>query len=120
MGMPFIPTKRHLGSDMPKYNKNSAPNQRRWSCLCRGGSPDVDFITSPGYLDGRPGRREEIGLPPNTGPSVVISNLGKVATDLTDTEPPTDEELRLLREEVDPQKIFTRRAEGSGWQQQSW
>ncbi|MEK7353458.1 MAG: CoA-transferase [Chloroflexota bacterium] len=112
----------------------------------------VDFITSPGYLDGRPGQREEIGLPPNTGPSVVISNLGiytfedremalksihsdlgvtldqvkaevgwdiKIALDLTDTEPPTDEELRLLREVVDPQRIFARRAESSGWQQQS-
>lgn len=110
----------------------------------------VDFITSPGYLNGRPGQREEVGLPPNTGPSMLISNLGiytfedgemvlksihvdlgvtleqvkaeigwdiKISRDLTDTEPPTDEELRLLREEVDPQKIFSRRAEGSGWQQ---
>ena len=41
----------------------------------------------------------------------------KIASDLTETVPPTDEELRLLREEVDHQKIFTRRAEGSGWQQ---
>jgi glutaconate CoA-transferase subunit B len=36
----------------------------------------VDFITCPGYLDGKPGRREEIGLRPNTGPSAVITNLG--------------------------------------------
>ncbi|MBI2851035.1 MAG: hypothetical protein HYX80_08375 [Chloroflexi bacterium] len=112
----------------------------------------VDFITSPGYLDGRPGQREEIGLPPNTGPSIVISNLGvyafdngemllksihsdlgvtmeqvkaeiswdiKIAPDLTDTEPPTEEELHLLREVVDPQKIFARRAESPGLQQQS-
>lgn len=112
----------------------------------------VDFITSPGYLDGKPGQREKTGLPPNTGPSVVISNLGiyafqggemvltsihgdlgvtldqvkaevgwdiKIAHNLTDTEPPTEEELRLLREEVDPQRIFARRAESPGWQQQS-
>jgi glutaconate CoA-transferase subunit B len=36
----------------------------------------VDFITCPGYLDGKPGRREEIGLRPNTGPAAVITNLG--------------------------------------------
>lgn len=36
----------------------------------------VDFITCPGYLDGKPGRREEIGLRPNTGPTAVITNLG--------------------------------------------
>jgi glutaconate CoA-transferase, subunit B len=36
----------------------------------------VDFITCPGYLDGKPGRREEIGLCPHTGPTTVITNLG--------------------------------------------
>ncbi len=36
----------------------------------------VDFVTCPGYLDGKPGRREEIGLRPDTGPSTVITNLG--------------------------------------------
>jgi len=36
----------------------------------------VDFITCPGYLDGKPGRREEIGLRPNTGPTAVITDLG--------------------------------------------
>ena len=34
----------------------------------------VDFITSPGYLDG-PGSREEWGLFPGTGPSRVITDL---------------------------------------------
>jgi len=29
--------------------------------------PKVDFITTPGYLDG-PGARERAGLPPGTGP----------------------------------------------------
>jgi len=33
----------------------------------------VDFITTPGYIDG-PGARERWGLPPNTGPEVIITN----------------------------------------------
>lgn len=36
----------------------------------------VDFVTCPGYLDGIPGQREEAGLPPNTGPCCVITDLG--------------------------------------------
>ncbi len=100
----------------------------------------VDFITCPGYLDGQPGRREEVGLPAGTGPSAVITNLGcygfekgemvlksihsgcgitldkvkaetgwdlKVSPDLRDTVPPTAEEIRILREQVDPKKIWT-------------
>jgi glutaconate CoA-transferase subunit B len=30
----------------------------------------------------------------------------RVSPDLTETEPPTPEELRLLREELDPQGIY--------------
>lgn len=33
----------------------------------------VDFITTPGYIDG-PGAREKWGLPSNTGPEVIITN----------------------------------------------
>jgi glutaconate CoA-transferase subunit B len=33
----------------------------------------VDFITTPGYIDG-PGAREKWGLPPNTGPAVIVTN----------------------------------------------
>lgn len=99
----------------------------------------VDFITCPGYLEGKPGQREEVGLPLNTGPATVITNLGiyvfedremvlksihsgvgvtldqvraevgwdiKVSSDLAETEPPTEEELRILREKVDPEKIW--------------
>ncbi len=33
----------------------------------------VDFISSPGYLDGTPGARERVGLPANTGPYRVIT-----------------------------------------------
>ena len=98
----------------------------------------VDFITTPGYLTG-PGAREESGLPPDTGPYKVITNLCvlgfdqetkqmKVESihpgvtrediinntgfellwdeDLKTSLPPTEEELRILREEVDPMKYI--------------
>ena len=34
----------------------------------------LDFVTTPGYLNG-PGAREAAGLPPGTGPYRVVSNL---------------------------------------------
>jgi len=40
----------------------------------------VDFITSPGYLDG-PGARERAGLPPNTGPYKIITDLAVLGFD---------------------------------------
>ena len=36
--------------------------------------PRVDFITSPGYLDGGPGARERAGLPAGTGPWRVVTS----------------------------------------------
>jgi glutaconate CoA-transferase subunit B len=99
----------------------------------------VDFVTCPGYMDGEPGRREEYGLLPDTGPSIVITDMGsyrfegremtlssvhsdigvtledikseigwdlRMASDLGETEPPTEEELSTLREKVDPNKMF--------------
>ena len=36
--------------------------------------PKIDFITTPGYLSGA-GAREDAGLPPNTGPYRVVTNL---------------------------------------------
>jgi glutaconate CoA-transferase, subunit B len=36
----------------------------------------VDFITAPGYLDGKKGSRERTGLTPGTGPAKVVTNLG--------------------------------------------
>jgi acyl CoA:acetate/3-ketoacid CoA transferase beta subunit len=36
----------------------------------------VDFITCPGYLEGKPGQRQAIGLPAGTGPFGVITDLG--------------------------------------------
>ncbi len=35
----------------------------------------LDFLTTPGYLTG-PGAREKAGLPPNTGPWRVVTQLG--------------------------------------------
>jgi glutaconate CoA-transferase subunit B len=34
----------------------------------------VDFVSSPGYLDGSPGARERAGLPRDTGPWAVVTN----------------------------------------------
>jgi glutaconate CoA-transferase, subunit B len=94
----------------------------------------VDFITTPGYLDG-PGSRERCGLPAGTGPEVIITNKAvlrfdadskeaylesyhpgssveevvklppwklRVSDAVRETEPPRAEELRVLREVLDP------------------
>lgn len=94
---------------------------------------NLDFLTTPGYLTG-PGAREKVGLPADTGPFRVISQLGVMGFDektkrmklisvhpgikvedvientgfdliipdkVSATEPPTEIELRLLREEID-------------------
>ncbi len=98
----------------------------------------VDFITTPGYIDG-PGAREKWGLPPGTGPQAIITNKAvlrfdketkeaflatyhpdtsieevqkntpwdlKVGDDVRETEPPTEEELRALRETLDPNRMI--------------
>src|ERR1700741_849124 len=95
----------------------------------------VDFITSPGFVDGKE-TRQKLGMP-GAGPSLVITNLGcyefnngemmltslhpnctldeirentgwevRVSPRLTTTEPPTIEELRILREELDKEHLF--------------
>lgn len=99
----------------------------------------VDFITSPGYLDGSAGAREKEGLPAGTGPWRVVTSkalfgfdesnkkmtlLGVlkgvkpeevvadmdfkplVASAVEVLEPPTKEELRILREEIDPSRAI--------------
>ncbi len=99
----------------------------------------VDFITSPGYLDGGDSR-EKLHVP-GKGPQAVITDycilrfdpqahemflaslhpgatveqvqvqIGwklQVGDNLTATEPPTDEELRLIREELDPQRLYSK------------
>ncbi len=93
----------------------------------------LDFLTTPGYLDG-PGARERAGLPKDTGPYRVITQLGIygfdegtkrlklislhpgvslgevkenssfgiLIPDEVETSPePTDEDLRILRQEID-------------------
>jgi glutaconate CoA-transferase subunit B len=95
----------------------------------------IDFVTSPGHLGGdRP--KEWQGQGPTvvvtglgvygfdgTGemtleslhPGVTLEQVRestgwdlKVADDVRETEPPSDEELRLIREELDPQGAYTR------------
>jgi glutaconate CoA-transferase subunit B len=96
----------------------------------------VDYLTSPGYLDG-PGAREREGLMPG-GPTAVVTNLALMRFDgktkemylanyypgitpqkildnmeftvdiskATEAAPPTASELKILREVVDPQRII--------------
>jgi len=98
----------------------------------------VDFCTSAGFLSGRAERQAagvrgggpqavvtNLGImePDETGELVlthihpgvqveqVQENTGwplKVAEDLCVTQPPTDEELRILREELDPRGVYLR------------
>ena len=96
----------------------------------------VDYLTTPGYLDG-PGAREKLGMI-GGGPTVVVSTMGvykfdevtkemylaeyypgqsvesvkancsfdlKVAPDVKETEPPTAEELTILRN-IDPTGFY--------------
>ncbi|MCX7732289.1 MAG: 3-oxoacid CoA-transferase [candidate division WOR-3 bacterium] len=100
--------------------------------------PKVDFLTTPGYLNG-PGARENAGLPPNTGPYRVVTNLALMdfepnskrmrliglnpgvtveqvlantgfdlllADNIVINSEPTAEQLRILREEIDPEHYY--------------
>ena len=102
--------------------------------------PKVDFLTSPGYLDG-PGGRERAGLPAGSGPYRVVTSKALfgfdeetkrmalrgvlrgispgeavrgmgfsplVPREVEEIAPPTDDELRLLREEIDPSRVIIR------------
>ncbi len=95
----------------------------------------VDFITSPGHVDGRD-TRKQLGMP-GEGPVMVITNLGcyefrngemilislhpgctleevqknlgwqvKVASELTTTDEPNERELQIIRKELDPKHLF--------------
>jgi len=48
--------------------------------------PRVDFVTSPGYLDGTPGARERAGLPSDTGPWRVVTSKALFGFDLESRE----------------------------------
>jgi glutaconate CoA-transferase subunit B len=105
----------------------------------------VDFISSPGFLDGAEGARERAGLPPDTGPYRVVTPWAMydytperrlrmmaiapwvtmeqvldecehkpvIASELATLEGPTEEELHILRTELDPRGQNT--AERSAW-----
>jgi glutaconate CoA-transferase subunit B len=94
----------------------------------------LDFLTTPGFLDG-PNAREKAGLPQGTGPYRVVTQLGLygfddktkrlklislhpgisiddvrehsqfeiMLPDRIETSPePSDKDLRILRQEIDP------------------
>ncbi len=104
----------------------------------------LDFLTTPGYLQG--GRsREEAGLPHGSGPYRVVTNLAVLGFDeetkrmkllalnpgvtvdqvventgfellipdsIEVNDPPTEEELRILREEIDPEGFYLETVSG--------
>jgi glutaconate CoA-transferase subunit B len=57
----------------------------------------VSFLTTPGYLDG-PGARERAGLPPNTGPYKVITDMAVMGYD--------EESKRMRVESIHPGRSF--------------
>jgi glutaconate CoA-transferase subunit B len=95
----------------------------------------VDFITSPGFVGGS-NQRHELGMPgagptqvitdlgcyefvdgemvlaslhPNCNVEQVRQNIGwdvQVSSKLRTTAEPTEEELRIIREELDPRHLF--------------
>lgn len=95
----------------------------------------VDFITSPGFVDG-PQTRRRLGMP-GQGPAMVITDLGcfefeegemvltslhpgrtveevrenigwdvRIAPELKTTAEPNAEELRTIREDLDPANLY--------------
>lgn len=103
----------------------------------RGFVDRLDFITSPGYLTGKPGERAGSGMP-GSGPRLVITNKAifdfregemtlsaiypgfskaeiedeiswplQIADDLGTALPPSEEELDIIRNELDPEGIYT-------------
>jgi glutaconate CoA-transferase subunit B len=101
----------------------------------------LDFVTSPGYLDGRPDGRRSLGIP-GEGPKLVVTNKAnfifdqdsremvlqslhpgvtfeevqsevswplRTVSEIAETLPPTAEELRIMRQELDPDGIYTGR-----------
>ncbi len=102
----------------------------------------VDFITTPGWLEGGDSRKNS-GLPLDSGPYKIVTDMGVMdfepdskrmrvisvnpgytfydiqencgfellrATEIIETEPPTKEELEVLRKEVDPYRYVIGRA----------
>ncbi|MBA3738999.1 MAG: CoA-transferase subunit beta, partial [Actinobacteria bacterium] len=62
-------------------------------------------------FDGESGEMTLLTLHPGVTLEDVKANMGwdpRLAPDLSETPPPTDDELRLLREELDPDGIYTK------------
>ncbi len=104
----------------------------------------LDFLTTPGYLEGGDSR-EKAGLPKGSGPYRVVTNLAVLGFDektkrmkllslnpgvtveqvientgfeliipdqVEVNDPPTEEELRVLREEIDPEGFYLETVSG--------
>ncbi len=67
----------------------------------------VDFITTPGFLDG-PGARETAGLPPGTGPHRVITDLAVLGFD--------EETKRMQVESLHPGVAFDEVQDQTGFE----
>jgi glutaconate CoA-transferase subunit B len=62
-------------------------------------------------FDEETGEMELRSMHPGVTREQVLENTGwdlRIAPDVTTTPPPTDEELRLIREELDPEGAYTR------------
>lgn len=86
-----------------------AGRAQRLAAGVRGGGPQA-VVTDLGILE--PDENGELvlaALHPGISPEQVLVNTGwplKVAAELRETLPPTQEELRILHEELDPQGIY--------------
>jgi len=107
---------------------------------------ELDFVTSPGHLDGQPGARQKAGMP-GSGPQRVITDKAifdfggeipemrlisvhpgvaveevqaevswplNIAPQLAETAPPSAEELRIIRQHLDPARIYRLDADKRG------
>ncbi len=115
--------------------------------------PQLDFISSPGFLDGAPGARERAGLPKDTGPWRVVTSWAVFGYDeetrylkllavapfvtveqvlaemsfkplladrIETMEPPTEEELLMLRVELDTDGRATHNGRWVGYRNGRW
>lgn len=143
MGSPENPKVRFPGSggandiasNVPKILIITGHEKRRFP-------PNVDYITTPGYIDGPDGRTRHF-LKVNKPDMILITDLAVMEIDKTKgrweitklmpgvtvekvmentgfipgvaerviaVEPPTEEDLRILRDEVDPKGVYLKRS----------
>jgi len=94
----FVTSPGHLGGERP----------REW----QGAGPTV-VVTGLGVygFDGGTGEMTLESLHPGVTLEQVRENTGwemKVAANVRETDPPTADELRIIREELDPEGVYTR------------